>query len=46
MTNQCLAAKLVYLFIRYGDLTYEIMVHASDCTISKAVRIGLNLQTY
>ena len=40
------SARMVYSFVSYSDLIYEITVHASKCTGSKAVKIGLSLYTY
>ena len=30
--NIFLAARMVFSFISYGDFTYEITVHAVDCS--------------
>ena len=44
--NQCVAAMMVYSIISSSEFVYEMTVHVSNCTGSKAVRIDLNLYTY
>ena len=34
---------MVYSFISYSNLIYEMTVHAQDCTGITAVRIGLSI---